>query len=820
MSNPLNDINVVESQTRVELTIDSEVVTANRSQDTLSAVGAVSLTGVIAGDTIERAFFTRNTIANRLMTYVEQLQSGTSTKLRAHQIDVFGDIASFVAQPPIDNEQPVTFGYVKLPTGSGKTAIFSTLAGILSSTENNLPPLKGLVLVPKLDLVDQTRGIVSEDGKTIKGGIGAFAPNTSVTVYTGIDKSLEGDVVVMTYDSLRNGVEAGILAPELFDYIICDEAHRALGKKTSAAINKIAEGRIVIGFTATTEFENKSVDSFFPEEIHSVELREAIELGWLCQVRAFAIDTGITIESIAANKDFSDAELLTLIESEWRNSKAVDFAKSFVEQGQQGLISCVPGDNLAHAKIIAERINETQILDPKTGELRNMMAVAVSGTLNTKERSKIYADFEAGLIDVLTYVDLLTEGWDSYKAQFLINLRPTSSPVNAVQRIGRVLRKVEGKIANVVEFIDRSERPIYTFWHAIGEDTIQQGKIIPEKLQIEQLSEDADTSLDDYDKLVLPDSLLELISSIEGISLREITVEEIKLFVNKDDLILRDVLKELHLTRRTLRRAFEGAGYELIITPKFSNGKKVLTINKESLEMIYDDLDRVRPRLEHEVFKVKTLAEQLSISVSSLTRILQEQNISMQSIAVIGGGHVKVGGSSQAIVIEEKDIERALRIGQNYVEETQKLLIGDNPQAKFEDGDMTIAEMKSYYGLGTKKYNDFLDSLGQDEQLNVLVEVRNGRANKFVRATEAERIYNLFVERHGYLQTMITDTHELARMTGARSKGISILDFEDLVLRGNASLASLFVLVYEGGKQKPRLPIKNLEKFMSIYKSL
>lgn len=68
-----------------------------------------------------------------LENYIYGDREISSSELRDHQRTVFEDIYKFIAQPKSDDEgKPIRRGYVKLPTGSGKTAIFSTLVDVLT----------------------------------------------------------------------------------------------------------------------------------------------------------------------------------------------------------------------------------------------------------------------------------------------------------------------------------------------------------------------------------------------------------------------------------------------------------------------------------------------------------------------------------------------------------------------------------------------------------------------------------------------------------------------------------------------------------------
>lgn len=410
------------------------------------------------------------TIAGNVTRYMQRMAESAAatgvpeTILREQQLPVFADLAVFLNS---DAER----GHVILPTGSGKTVIQAETANaIFHGTEPGQPNRpKMLVLVPKLSLVNQTIGEYDPETGEAIGGFAKFAPDLSTSKYTGKVKDLSGDVVVMTYDSLRNAVAQGLLPH--FDVVICDEAHRSLGPGTRPAVDAVAQGAKTIAFTATPDFnEQKTVRNAYGEKIHEVSLREGIELGMLSKVQVWSYKTNIRLNVPDRAGDFNMDDLEPLIQHQARNKAAVTAAANYVSQGLQGLISCIPGDKTQHAKDMMDLLNDTDIVDVN-GVERKIVARAVSGDMDEDTLRGIYNEYREGRIDVLTFVDLLTEGFDAPNAKFIVNLRPTKSAVNAVQRLGRVLRLFKpDSVAQIVEFLDDYEgADAFTAYHALGD---------------------------------------------------------------------------------------------------------------------------------------------------------------------------------------------------------------------------------------------------------------------------------------------------------------------------------------------------------------
>jgi hypothetical protein len=72
-------------------------------------------------------------------------------------------------------------------------------------------------------------------------------------------------------------------------------------------------------------------------------------------------------------------------------------------------------------------------------------AVAVSGQVRQSQRESLYADWQAGRIQIVCTCRLLTEGFDFPAITALVIARPTRSPGLSVQMLGRGTRRAPGK---------------------------------------------------------------------------------------------------------------------------------------------------------------------------------------------------------------------------------------------------------------------------------------------------------------------------------------------------------------------------------------
>lgn len=361
-------------------------------------------------------------------------------------------------------------GYIEAPTGTGKTVLFVTLAEAFSYQAEKPPKI--LVVTPTKDLVRQTLG-----GSRGDKGFAGFATHMSVgTFYSdtpGGMRGLEAQVTITTYASLAKLAATSIttideqgerhttsknLVNEHFDIIFLDEGHKALGANSRQIINDINPDTLIIGFTATPDYHaSRSLESLLPALIHRLDLKEAIKLNMLSPVIPIALPAPTATAQeflISALGEYENKSLKQLIHNTARNRMVVSIATQLIQAGNTPIIACIPGDTMAHPHLVVDMLSE-QFIDDKNGVPRPIRVSAITSSISAAARQKIYAELEKGAIDALTYIDVLTEGWDSQRANVIINARPTRSLVAARQRTGRILRnKPDNRPALAIDIVD------------------------------------------------------------------------------------------------------------------------------------------------------------------------------------------------------------------------------------------------------------------------------------------------------------------------------------------------------------------------------
>jgi ribonuclease E len=339
-------------------------------------------------------------------------------------------------------------------TGAGKTV--AALGFVEASQTGGV-----LILTHRRNLVDQFHGELRDRG---------YSKRISRPLLKGED-SVKGPVTVETYQwFVRN---AGKIS-SAYTIVICDEAHTALGEKTSAAIREWT-GPIFIGMTATGALIARHVTDLFPTQTSRFDLAQAARRGVISPLRCVRISPGVGVRTIAKvplrrgeiDTEFDQDELAKLLDQQPFNMAVANLYKTRFN----GVPGVVYAAGVRHAYNLAEAFRA-----------ENMKAQAVSGETPKRELVEILARYERGDIDVLINAQLLAEGWNSPRATVCVHLAPTASKRIYQQRVGRVTRRHPGKEAGlVVDFVHpatKHDDPVVTLHSLLDRDVYRGGAIV------------------------------------------------------------------------------------------------------------------------------------------------------------------------------------------------------------------------------------------------------------------------------------------------------------------------------------------------------
>jgi superfamily II DNA or RNA helicase len=341
------------------------------------------------------------------------------------------------------------WGVLVLPTGSGKT-----LVGIRAIAGCNTP---ALVVVPTLDLLEQWKKQLEEAFSMEIGKLGG-----------GEKKILP--ITVSTYDSAYIHTEK---LGDRFGLLIFDEVHHL----PAAGYRSIAEFSAApyrLGLTATYEREDElhsELNRLAGGKVYEKQVSELAGVH-LAPYRIKRIAAALTEEE---RKDYEKhySVFLNYIRKSGTIMKGPqDFRKLVMKSGRdpearKALLARNAARDLAfnsNSKLeklrdILETHKEDRVfIFTEHNRLvhrisREFLIPAITYRTPAKERSSILDNFRSGKYRAVVTSKVLDEGIDVPEANIGIIASGTGSKREYVQRLGRILRKKEGKEAVLYEIV-------------------------------------------------------------------------------------------------------------------------------------------------------------------------------------------------------------------------------------------------------------------------------------------------------------------------------------------------------------------------------
>jgi superfamily II DNA or RNA helicase len=310
------------------------------------------------------------------------------------------------------------------PTASGKTI---AAAGFVEAART----LGVLILTHRRLLVSQfTRDLTAE----------GYGDRLSEIVERGETPKLGNPLTIQTYAWFARHQSS--VSREAYQLVICDEAHTALGEKTSTAIRSFPEP-IYIGMTATEQLIAKQVSDVFPASVDDLPLQDAARRGLIAPLRCLRVPPVAAINSVPiVGGDFDQEVLAKTLDHQALNQAAASLYRDRFDN-TPGIVYAAGVD---HAYHLAQEFRAA-----------GLKAEAVSGRTPPVKLAETLAAYERGEINVLINAMLLAEGWNSPRATVCMHLAPTASRRVYQQRIGRIMRTHARKEAGiVVDFVPKA----------------------------------------------------------------------------------------------------------------------------------------------------------------------------------------------------------------------------------------------------------------------------------------------------------------------------------------------------------------------------
>ena len=383
-------------------------------------------------------------LENHQVDYIDKAKAFSPIKITEASLQPLRDYQ----QQAFENWLSLKKGLVILPTGTGKTILAIHIIYFIKKNT--------LIVVPTIDLMNQWSSALEDNLKVEVGMVGGGIYEVK-------------DITVITYDSAALKMD---FLGDQFALIVFDECHHLPGERNQLAARlSIAPYRL--GLSATPERENGEI--LYEQLIGPFVYRKEIQALKKKVLSPYEVKT---IEIELTPKERIEYETHRKIYINFIKSERIDFKNPY---GWSHFLSACGrnqrGREVFNAYLLQKRIaahgqNKLfaiwEILQSHLGERtiiftsENHTAYEIGRTFflpvlthqtKIKERKLFLSHFKDGLHNVLVTNKVLNEGVDVPEASIGIIASGSGSVREHVQRLGRILRPVDGKKAILYELV-------------------------------------------------------------------------------------------------------------------------------------------------------------------------------------------------------------------------------------------------------------------------------------------------------------------------------------------------------------------------------
>jgi len=344
----------------------------------------------------------------------------------------------------------------EMATGTGKTL---TIAMLMKRWFQAALISRVLFLVDRIQLGIQAKETFDD-----------YLRDWPSTILYGGKKSLEGQIVVGTLDTIAGQLGAGGFGHAYFDLVVTDECHRSIYNIHRATLGHF--DAVHIGLTATpnpgelrwvSEHERQLVKStyiFFDcwdaakkegKPTYSYPIHQAIDERYLCNYKVYKAESVLTFEGAEWEgdeikpgrwgRDVESEDRLKTIIQEYYNA---DSERS-LKRPRKTIVFAV---SMRQAAILAKLFNRllsdddclriASQLHVSPAQIRQDYAKQITCYSNNGNPKPIIDQFKYDPLPVIAVsVDMLDTGYDHKEVENLVMLRPTNSAIKYAQMRGR-----------------------------------------------------------------------------------------------------------------------------------------------------------------------------------------------------------------------------------------------------------------------------------------------------------------------------------------------------------------------------------------------
>ena len=312
-----------------------------------------------------------------------------------------------------------------LPTGGGKTVVFSHIAQQTAGRGNRIA-----VLVHRVELLEQA--CRSLDALGVRHGL----------IAAGRAMNLAAPVQVASVGTLARRLAQ--LPADLFQLLVIDEAHHSNAGQWSRIIQHFS-GAHLLGVTATpVRSDGRGLGEFYSELVLGPSAAWLTANGFLAPARVFAPPSGFEASSLRRRLgDFDLRQAAGALGGTCILGDAVSHYRQHLG-GRTAIAFCC---SVAHSQAVAEAFNG-----------QGVRAACIDGSMDAASRRQLLEQLGCGELQVLTSCNLIGEGVDVPSVGGCILLRPTQSEALHLQMIGRCLRPQALKQAVILDHVGNIAR--------------------------------------------------------------------------------------------------------------------------------------------------------------------------------------------------------------------------------------------------------------------------------------------------------------------------------------------------------------------------
>lgn len=324
-----------------------------------------------------------------------------------------GDIDAIFER--LDNAAPNYHLLYQLPTGGGKTVIFSEIVRRYLSHHDK----KVVVLTHRIELCKQTSKMLNGfdvTNKIINSKVKELPDQNDYSCF------------VAMVETLKNRINDEKLHLDNIGLVIIDEAHYNSFRKLLSSF----KNAFILGVTATPLSSNIKLpmNENYNELIVGDTISSLIEKGFLAKATTYSYDVGLTSLKVGINGDYTVKSSDDLYSNMMMQEKLLH-AYSEKSLGKKTLIF---NNGINTSLYVYETFREAGY------DIRHL-----DNTSSSEERKDILQWFKKTPDAILTSVGILTTGFDEPTVETIILNRATKSLTLYFQMIGRGSRKLPNK---------------------------------------------------------------------------------------------------------------------------------------------------------------------------------------------------------------------------------------------------------------------------------------------------------------------------------------------------------------------------------------